>query len=68
MITPRNISYDFKTGKGVVVVEEGQSLDLRKVVALFAAVDLQVQHVKVISGQRTCASFELIAGHWVAFR
>jgi hypothetical protein len=62
VITPRNISYDFKTGKGVVVVDDDASLDLGKVVALFAAVDPQIRHIRVIAGRRACASCEKLEG------
>jgi hypothetical protein len=46
--TPRSITYDYRTASGVVLIDEGQSLDAKEVVALFAAIDPEVRVVKVI--------------------
>ena len=58
MITPRDISYDLKTGHGIVVVDEGQSFDANEVAELFSRNDPRGRFVKVIAGQRTCAGYE----------
>jgi hypothetical protein len=68
VITPLNVSYDFCTGRGIVVVDEGQSCDAAEVAELFGRIDPQVRHVKVIAGRRPCASYEKLEGHWVSFK
>jgi hypothetical protein len=64
----RNISYDYRNGRGVVLLDEGSGFELDQVVALFANVDPQIKQIKIIAGRRTCATCSLIAGHWVTFR
>jgi hypothetical protein len=67
VIAPRNISYDFKTGRGVVVVEEGQRCDASEVAEFFGRIP-QVRFVRVTAGRRPCARFEKLERHWVAYR
>jgi hypothetical protein len=60
----RNISYDYRNGRGVLLLDEGCGC----IVALFAAIDPQVRFAKVIAGRRACASYERLERHWVAYR
>jgi hypothetical protein len=64
----RQISYDYRTCRGTLLLDAGSSCDVERVVALFAAVDPQVRFVRAIAGRQQSAIFEKIANHWVAFR
>jgi hypothetical protein len=68
VIAPRNISYDFRTHHGVVVIDEGQSCDVTDVADIFGRIDPEVRLVKVMIGRHQHTVFEKVAGHWVAFR
>ena len=63
-----HICYDFKTGAGALVVDEGNSCDVRDVAETFGRIDPQVRIVKVVIGRHQRAVFERLDGHWVAYR
>jgi hypothetical protein len=68
MITPLNISYDFKTRSGALVVDDGVSCDATDVADVFGRIDPEVRLVRVMIGRHQRAVFEKVAGHWVVFR
>jgi hypothetical protein len=68
MIAPLNVSYDFKTGSGALVVDEGVSCNAADVAEVFNRIDPVVRLVKVMIGRNQHAVFQKLEGHWVVFR
>jgi hypothetical protein len=63
VIAPLNISYDYRSRCGALVVDEVVSCDASDVGEIFGRIDPEVRLVKVVISRHQRAIFEKVADH-----
>jgi hypothetical protein len=66
MCHPLSVTYDFSTGSGLLVMDEGDCCDMAGCIALFSRIDPNVQHIQTVAGSKRDTAYQRKGEEWRA--